>query len=155
MRPRWWIVLALALAIPAGVQALLLRPTPQPLCFAHGATTYQIVPDAPTPAFKVRIDDRAEHPDLTVQFVNDPGIADLVLIDETDDGDACKGMLTTVRVGVDEPAPDVTVRVASDGQAANYRMFVQSTRFSPHDATALLAVMWKIGKTQLADQRAP
>jgi hypothetical protein len=39
-------------------------------------------------------------------------------------------------------SPDVTVRLSA-GTSADYKIYVQSARFSQQDAAALLAAMWK------------
>lgn len=149
MRIHRSIMLALVLAAPAAALAWHLPGPPQSLCLSNGTTSYRIVSGAQTPDYTVQIDNAAPGPDLRIAMVDDPGAADLVLVDETDGalaaGCASTGQ-TMIHIGGASRA-DVTVSVADDLAAPDYRIFMRSTRFAPRHAAAMLAVMWKSGKT--------
>ena len=58
-------------------------PVPDSLCFASGATTYQIARNAAAPDFRIRIADASVRaPDLRMQLVDRAEIADFVLVDD-------------------------------------------------------------------------
>jgi hypothetical protein len=139
-----------ALAVPAAVHSMKAAPK-QPSCFASGASTYQIVANAPAPDYRIRIDSKAANPDLRMQLVDRAEHADFVLVDDFSDGEprTCKSSTPIRTVSLDGLAgkPDVTVQLSDDAKGADYRLYVHSVRFSQQDAAALLAAMWK------ADQR--
>jgi hypothetical protein len=143
-------VLAAALAVPAAAYAMKAAPK-QPLCFASGASTYQIVTNVTAPDYRIRIDAEAARPDLKMQLVDRPEHADFVLVDDFSSSEprTCKSStpIRTVTLDAATGLPDVTVKLSADTQGADYRLYVHSARFSQEDAAALLAAMWK------ADQR--
>ena len=75
------LVLFAAIAVPAAAYATF-APRPDSLCFASGTTTYRIAPDAAASDFRVKIVDGAVRPDLRMQLVDRPEIADFVLVDD-------------------------------------------------------------------------
>ena len=141
------VVLALPLFLVAATAAPTLFRTPPGLCFTSGSATYQLSHSAPTPDFRIRIDNRAERPDLRMQLVDRPEIADFVLADDFGgrERSACRSSIrmTTVKVDGDTDAPDVTITLSADAPAPDYRVYVHSGRYSHQDAAALLAAMWK------------
>lgn len=144
------LVLTAALALPAAAYAMKAAPK-QPLCFASGASTYQIVTNATAPDYRIRIDAEAARPDLKMQLVDRPEHADFVLVDDFsgDEPRTCKSSTPIRTVTLDAAAgkPDVTVQLSAEAKSADYKLYVHSARFSQQDAAALLAAMWK------ADQR--
>jgi hypothetical protein len=127
-------------------------------CFTAGSATYQLAAAAAVPDYRVRIDNQAKAPDLRMQLVDRPEIADLVIADDysASDADLCKAAaeLKTIRVGAEEAAPDITIAFTRVAEAADYKLFVHSARFSHQDAAALMAVMWKAAKRrEFADRR--
>ena len=144
------VTVAAVLAVPAAVDSMKAAPK-QPSCFASGASTYQIVANAPTPDYRVRIDSKAANPDLRMQLVDRAEHADFVLVDDFSDGapSTCKSStpIRTVTLDGASAKPDVTVQLSTNAKDADYRLYVHSVRFSQQDAAALLAAMWK------ADQR--
>jgi hypothetical protein len=139
------VLLGLVLAVPVAAQAFL---PPKHLCFSAGAAAYQISASAGDPDFKVRVDNRAAHPDLRMQLVDDPTTADFVLVDDFDgaDSDACQGSLKTIRVDGDEQRPDLTINLAADSEEADFKLYVRSARYSHEDAAALFGVMWRASR---------
>jgi hypothetical protein len=144
------LAIAAVLAVPAAVDSMKAAPK-QPSCFASGASTYQIVANAPAPDYRIRIDNQTAQPDLRMQLVDRAEHADFVLVDDFSDGEpsTCKSATKIRTVTLDGAAdkPDVTVQLSADAKGADYRLYVHSVRFSQQDAAALLAAMWK------ADQR--
>ncbi|MBX9824959.1 MAG: hypothetical protein K2Y27_08175 [Xanthobacteraceae bacterium] len=139
-------ILAAALAVPAAAYAMKAAPK-QPLCFASGASTYQIVANATAPDYRIRIDAEAVRPDLRMQLVDRAENADFVLVDDFSGNEpsTCKSATPIRTVTLDTAAgkPDVTVHLSADAKGADYRLYVHSARFSQQDAAALLAAMWK------------
>ncbi|MBI4275045.1 MAG: hypothetical protein HY659_10140 [Rhizobiales bacterium] len=143
-------------ALPAIGHSFFISPKGH--CFTAGSATYQLTPTAATPDYRIRIDNAIKAPDLRMQLVDRPEIADIVIADDfhPSDGDLCKaaGRLKKIRIGADEPNPDVTVAFTQTASNADYKLFVHSARFSHHDAAALMAVMWKAAKRrEFADRR--
>jgi hypothetical protein len=149
-------LLGLVAAVPAGAHALLL-PTTNP-CFTSGTATYRISAAAPAPDYRVRIDNAAAHPDLRVGLVDQPEIADFVLVDDLDavQGNACAATTPpkTIRVDAGETLPDLTVSLSQIGaaDASDFKLYVRSARFSQEDAAALFGVMWRSRSRSLAQR---
>lgn len=147
------LILAAALAVPAAAYAMKAAPK-QPLCFASGASTYQIVASAAAPDYRILIDADALRPDLRMQLVDRAENADFVLVDDFSGNEpsTCKSSTPIRTVTLDAAAgtPDVTVQLSADAKGADYRLYVHSARFSQQDAAALLAAMWKANQRQVA-----
>jgi hypothetical protein len=148
-------LLGLVIAVPAAAEAFLSPTHP---CFTSGTTTYQISASAPAPDYKVRIDNRAAHPDLRIRLVDQPEIADLVLVDDADatQGNACAASapLKTIRIDTDETPPDLIISLAGEIDAPDLKLYVRSARFSDEDAAALFGVMWQASRIRnVAQQR--
>jgi hypothetical protein len=145
------IVLALtALAIPAAAYSAFTLDPHQEACFVSDSASYRIAPDAAAPDFRIAIAGDEARADLRMQLVDRPEIADFVLVDgPTDDRTGedisnCQPSARTVTVEASGPTrPDVTVALTGDPDAADYRLYVRSTRFSQRDAMALVAALWK------------
>lgn len=138
------LVLIAAIIVPAVAHSNF---TPNSnLCFTSGAATYQIAPGATSPDFRVKVASDAPRPDLRMQLVDRPELADFVLVDDfsTPEPAPCRSAtpIRTVSVIHDSAPPDVTVRLAADNSAADYKIYVHSVRYSQQDAAAILAAMW-------------
>jgi hypothetical protein len=140
------VILVAALAVPAAAHSTF-APSKQNLCFASGATTYQIARNATAPDFRIKIADDTAHADLRMQLVDRAEIADFVLVDDfsADEPAPCRSAtpIRTVALDADATKPDVTVRLSAAAGASDYKIYVHSVRFSQQDAAALLAAMWK------------
>ena len=139
------LILVAAVAIPAAAHSSF---APKPgLCFASGATTYQMASGTASPDFRIRIAADAARPDLRMQLVDRAEIADFVLVDDfsAHEPAPCRSStpIRTVALDADAATPDVTVKLSADAAAPDYRIYVHSVRFSQQDAAALLAAMWK------------
>ena len=148
-------LLGLVAAVPAAAHALLL-PTTNP-CFTSGTATYRISAAAQAPDYRVRIDNAAAHPDLRVGLVDQPEIADFVLVDDLDavQGNACAAPTPkTIRVDAGETLPDLTVSLSQIGaaDASDFKLYVRSARFSQEDAAALFGVIWRSRSRSLAQR---
>jgi hypothetical protein len=144
-RFRHTVIMLLALAAPAGAEAL--RSADAVPCFTAGAAAYRVSGNAEPADYTVRVDHAAGVlADLRMQFVDDPTDADFVLVDDAPGGDAnaCPAAadIKSIRITDDETRPDVTVSV-DDGRTPDYRVYVHSAQYSHAEAAALLAVMWK------------
>ena len=147
------LVLIAAIAIPA-VAHSTFAPAPENLCFASGATTYQIARNAASPDFRIKIVDGASRPDLRMQLVDRAEIADFVLVDDFSgkESASCRSStpIQTVTLDADTARPDVTVNLSADAAAPDYKIYVHSARYSQQDAAALLAAMWKASQRREA-----
>jgi len=130
-------LLALMLAIPVAAGAYF-APKAKP-CFVAGHAAYRVA-DTGSASVTVRIDNQALRPNLRMQIVDDPAVADFVLIDE-DESNVCSGAVETIRLDSEASKPDLTVALSHD--AAEYKIYVRSARFSTQDAAALFAVLWR------------
>lgn len=143
------LILIAAVAVPVAAHSSF-APSSDTRCFNSGAATYRIEDRAATPDFRIKIASNAPRPDLRMQLVDSPEIADFVLVDDFSAGGEapCRAALPVRTVTLDgSTSPDVTVNLSADSGAADYRIYVHSVRYSQRDAAALLAAMWK------ADQR--
>ena len=144
------LILVAAVALPAAAHSTF-APTRETLCFASGATTYQIARNAPTPDFRVKIADTSatpdSRPDLRMRLVDSAEKADFVLVDNFSASEQapCRSAtpIRTVTLDADTAKPDVTVSLSADAALSDYKIYVHSVRFSQQDAAALLAAMWK------------
>jgi hypothetical protein len=144
------LILIAAIALPAAAHSTF-APTRETLCFASGATTYQIARNAPSPDFRVKIANASAkldaQPDLRMRLVDSAELADFVLVDDFSAGEQtpCRSStpIRTVALDADTAKPDVTVTLSADAALSDYKIYVHSVRFSQQDAAALLAAMWK------------
>lgn len=147
------LILIAAIAVPAAAHSTF-APTKESLCFASGATTYQIARNATTPDYRIKIADASPHPDLRMQLVDRAEMADFVLVDDFSGKEqtACRSTtpIRTVTLDSGPAAPDVTVQLSADPATSDYKIYVHSVRFSQQDAAALLAAMWKAGQQREA-----
>jgi hypothetical protein len=143
------LILIAAVVVPVAAHSSF-APSTDTRCFNSGAATYRIEDRTATPDFRIQIASNAPRPDLRMQLVDSPEIADFVLVDDFSAGGEtpCRAALPVRTVTLDgSTSPDVTVNLSADSGAADYRIYVHSIRYSQRDAAALLAAMWK------ADQR--
>ena len=75
------LILITAIAVPAAAHSTF-APMPESLCFASGATTYQIAHDAAAPDFRIKLTEASSHADLRMQLVDRAEIADFILVDD-------------------------------------------------------------------------
>jgi hypothetical protein len=128
----------------AAAAAAFLKPSPD-LCFTAGSVTYRLSPDAPSPDYRVAIDNEAPDPDLRVGLIDRVEAADFALTDDADamSGDACKaaGPTRTVRIVAAGTPADITIAVSPKPTAADLALYVHSSRVSHFDAAALFALV--------------
>jgi hypothetical protein len=139
-------LMVLMLAVPAGAGAIF-APKAKP-CLISGTAAYRIT-DSGTADVTVRIDNKAAHPTLSMQIIDDPATADFVLIDD-EENSACNSPTATIRLDSQALSPDLTVALSAE--SARYKIYVRSARFSAQDAAALFAVMWRNGHSVVAAQ---
>jgi hypothetical protein len=129
--------MALMLVLPAAAGTYFAAPAKS--CFVAGSSAYRIAA-AGAADVTVRIDNKAARANLRMQIVDDPAAADFVLIDDGE-SNTCPGGAETIRLDNEASNPDLTVALSRD--AADYKLYVRSARFSAQDAAALFAVMWR------------
>jgi hypothetical protein len=139
------VILTAAIATPA-VAYSMFAPAEDSLCLGSGAANYRIAHNTATPDFQIKIVGEAAHPDLRMQLVDRAELADFVLVDDLNDHGpaACRSAapVRTVALHSGAASPDVTVKLSAE-TTADYKIYVQSARFSQQHAAALLAAMWK------------
>jgi hypothetical protein len=153
-------LLVLIVAVPAATAASYFAPITQiwstnnlQPCFIAGNAGYRLS-GIGTADYTVRIDNSTPTPNLRMQIVDDPAAADFVLVDDGDAESACDdaGTIKSVRIDPDASKPDVTVALSR--AAADYKIYVQSAKFSEQDAAALFAAIWQSArKTASAGRR--
>src|SRR5436305_1355495 len=87
-------LMVLMLAVPAGAGAIF-APKAKP-CFISGTAAYRIT-DSGTADVTVRVDNKAAHPTLSMQIIDDPATADFVLIDD-EENSTCNSPTATIRL---------------------------------------------------------
>jgi hypothetical protein len=155
-RLRKSLILLAVIAVPAAAHSTF---APQDeLCFASGSATYKLSQKASAPDIRVKIDNAAPRPDLRMQLVDRPEIADFVLVDDygATPGNACKSpaKMKVIKVDDETRTPDITVSLGAGDTLPDYRVYVHSARFSHRDVAALLAALWKTQQgLKLAEHR--
>jgi hypothetical protein len=136
-------VLMGVLAFPAAA-AHFLAASPD-LCFTAGSVTYRLSSDAPSPDYRIAIDNDAPYPDLRVRLVDRVETADFALTDDAGAmvGNACRaaGTLKTIRIVEAGTPADFTIAVSRQPQASDFALYVHSARVSHFDAAALFALV--------------
>lgn len=111
-------------------------------CLASGGTAWRLSTFPWQTDRQVAFTQTRSQASVTVQLVEDPGLADFTYIDGPDssaEGTACEGMAEAHYLAVTGTSRDASATVylsAEDG--ADYRIYVQSSRLSAREAAALL-----------------
>ena len=117
-----------------------LSPARQP-CIALGETSLQIAPNPWQPQLHVSFTSDPAAATVRVQTVDSAEAADFVYVDDVNgtEADACEVTAATQFVGIAESpqAAGPVIYLSADGNA-DYRIFVQSKRFTPREAAALI-----------------
>jgi hypothetical protein len=117
-----------------------LLPARRP-CIALGETSLQIAPTRYQAQFSVSFTSDPATATVRVQLVDNAEAADFVYVDDGDgtEADACEVTAATQFVGIaaSPPAAGPVIYLSPDGNAG-YRIFVQSKRFTPREAAALI-----------------
>ena len=146
-------LLALVVAVPAAaIGANSLFSADETPCFSAGSVGYRLT-DRRSADFTIKIDNTAAQPDLALQLVDDPALADFVLADGSGMmTGVCAGLraIRTIRIDAQAREPDLIVALRRDDAAARYKIYAQSNDFSAQDAAALFAVMIQSGRNSLA-----
>ena len=148
------LILLFVAGIPAAATTPFF-PTPVPLCFTAGSTTYQLSQTVASPDFRVKFDGAPA--DWRVALVDGVASADFTLVDDVVgmDANACRaaGRIKTVKV-VGEGPSDIVIALTRDLANADFKLFVHSARFNHRDAAALFAVMRHNQQTEPVDEAA-
>jgi hypothetical protein len=148
MRLTFVPLLAFALAAPAAGYILARGHSAAAICFDAGTAAYRISP-AGAADLVVRVAENPQHPDLTMQIVDDPLAADFVLVD--DDASACPATARRLHIAADHEPAQLTVGLSR--APAEYKTYVNSARFSQSQAAAIFAAEWKAGRGRIASAR--
>ncbi len=155
-RLRKTLILMAVIGVPAAAHSTFAPP--EELCFASGSATYKLTAKAASPDYRVRFDNATPRPDLRMELVDRPEIADFVLVDDpgTPHGNACRSQapVRTIRIEGETQSADITVSFGPADRMPDYRIYVHSVRYSHQDVAAVLAAMWKSHRTvELAGRR--
>ena len=138
----------LASTIPLMLAAMFaggeLAPATRP-CIAFGETSVQIAPAPWQAQFNVSFTSDPAMATVRVQMVDNAEAADFAYVDDVDGtatnawAEACEVTAATRLVGIAESASagEPVIYLSADGDA-DYRIFVQSKRFTPREAAALI-----------------
>jgi hypothetical protein len=120
----------------AGSELLPRRP-----CIALGETSLQIAPPPRQAQFNVCFTNDPARATVRVQLVDNAEAADFVYVDDVDgtEAHACEVTVAMQFVGIAASplAAGPVIYLSPDGNA-DYRIFVQSKRFTPREAVALI-----------------
>jgi hypothetical protein len=134
----------LCVAGTAAAAAPFLTAAPD-LCFTAGSVTYRLSANAPSPDYRVAIDNQASHPDLRVRLVDRVEAADFALTDDagTMTGNACTaaGSVKIIRIVPAGTLADITIAVSPQRNESDFALYVHSARVSHFDAAALFALV--------------
>ena len=116
-RLRKSLILLAVIAVPAAAHSTFAPE--EELCFASGSATFKLSPKASSPDIRVKIDNAAPRPDLRMQLVDRPEIADFVLADDygATPGNACQS-----------PAPMKVIKVDNETRDAGHHRQPQRRR---------------------------
>src|SRR3984893_16075535 len=134
----------LASAVPLFIAAIFARgelvPGPRP-CIAIGEGSVQIAAVPWQAELHVSFTHDPVLATVRVQISDDAGAADFAVIDDVDSPDpgACQATDTTryVAISASPSVSEPVIYLSADGPA-DYRVFVQSKRFSAREAAALI-----------------
>lgn len=136
----------LASTLPLLMLALFARSEliagPQP-CIATGDHVVRIAPASWMAQLRVGFTDDPARANVRVQIVDDPDAADFAVSDDArnDEQSACAATPDSRLIGIAArpSAAEAVIYLTHDaGAAADYRIFVRSTRFTERAAAALL-----------------
>jgi hypothetical protein len=134
---------ALIASTAAATAGTLFSSTASKPCFIAGSDGYELTGAKSGPVNHIiRFDNKAAHPSLRMQLVDDPARADFVLVDDGNSADACADAshIETIRLDPVATKPELTISLSH--AAAAYKIYVRSSRYTDQDAAALFAVMW-------------
>jgi hypothetical protein len=135
-----FLVSVVPLVLAGGVAPAWLSSTSQP-CILNGHSTMQMARFPWQGDVHVAFTGDPDAASVRVQLVDKPELADFVVSDDvaTDEDSSCATTATAHLVSIvarAEPG-EPTVYLSSDANA-DYRIFVQSSTFTPHQAAALI-----------------
>ncbi|MGJ4951234.1 hypothetical protein [Bradyrhizobium sp. HKCCYLS20291] len=136
------LVSAVPLIAAAVAARLELAPSPRP-CIAAGSDIVSLGSAASHAAFNVDFTDDPALATVRVALVDDPEIADFVVIDDApvreDQGCGLGGPSRVVAIAADPAAPRIYLSSDRAGDdLADYRIYVRSSRTSVREAAALI-----------------
>lgn len=134
-------LMVLIIGVPAAAAASFFTSPPREKpCFVAGQTAYRVAAGT-TADVTVRIDNAAANPSLRMQLVDDPAIADFVVLDDSEGGSTCgpHSAEKTVRIDPAATNPDLTVTLSDQG---GFRIYAKSAQYSGETAAALFAAIW-------------
>lgn len=140
-------ILGLIAAVPAGAAGVYFGAVPDTApCFSAPTGAVRITDKAAD--YTVRIDNAAENPSLRLQVVDDPAIADFVLVDDGTISCPSGAAVKSVRIDPAATVPDMIVALTRE--PADKKIYVKSARFTEQDGAALFAVILKAGTRAVA-----
>jgi hypothetical protein len=145
------LVSVVPLVLAGGVAPAWLSSTSQP-CIQNGRTIVQMARFPWQGDLHVAFTGNPDAASVRVQLVDQPDLADFVVTDDvgTSEESSCAATPTAHLVSIVTRAElgEPTIYLSHDA-GADYRIFVQSTSFTPHQAAALIVGAHR-GQTRLA-----
>jgi hypothetical protein len=152
--PHWnsLVVLVTSILLSSPVSAAFIISA-EAGCFGRDTYAYHFSETTIIPDYTVKVTSTALLPDITMQLVNDPKQADLILVDEFSKSGmkVCKGSslaigVKTIKVSETAILPSITVKLSETSLSPDYKIFVQSRIFTKEEAAALFAVIWSVNR---------
>lgn len=148
LNPLIFVVFALAISSP--VSAAFVISGEEGCYSGQKIYAYHFTEFSAFPTYTVQVNGTTISPNITIQLVRDPKIADLVFVDALSIAEmkVCKtnnpfgtGAKTIVVKDV-AFSPDITVRLTEYSLSPDYKMYVDSKNFSREEVAAVFAVIW-------------
>lgn len=121
-------------------------------CLGNDVYAYNFSETSLLPDFSVKVSEYPLLPDITFKIVNDPRQANLIFIDDAVSSDmkVCKQGNSigakTIKVSDLVAIPDITVKLSEHSSFPDYKIFIESNKFTKEEVAALFAVIWKANR---------
>lgn len=144
---KFLLLLALTITLPDRALSAFIIST-NSVCYGYNSYKYHFSRTTFSPDYTVRVSSTAFSPDLTIKIVSDPQLADLILVDNFQNGhmQICRQSspfgAKTIKVSNTAFYPDITIKLSNYAYSADYTIFVSSERMTVEQAAALFAVIW-------------
>jgi hypothetical protein len=145
------VLLALMAAVPTALAGRWYLSASEAACFSAGATGYRLTGSS-TADYTIRIDNAAAQPDLALQLVDDPGVADFVLADGGENPSTCTDVraIRTIRIDPMAREADLIIALNTLEGSGRYKIYAHSADLTAQQAAALYAVIWNAGRKRVA-----
>lgn len=135
-------------------QAKALTISTEISCFGSGAESYHFSNFELSPDFTVKVTAFDLTPDISMQLVNNPRDADIILVDNLAERDAAACITQssygakTIVLSDTSLNPDITIALSETNYSAEYRIFIRTNKLTKEQAVALAAVILQSSEHQ-------